>query len=286
MHIPVLLKEVLENLDPKPNQNFIDGTLGEGGHSLEILKLTSPNGKLLGIDFDQRNLDEAKKKFIENGIKENRINLAQGNFKNIKEYVAQNDFQDISGILLDLGLCSYFLDESNRGFTFRKEESLDMRFDPNQRLTASEIINNFSEENIANIIYQYGEDRFSRKIAKNICDYRRIKKIETTKELADIIKNNKSIARVFQAIRIYINTELDNLTQVIPDALDILAPNGKLAIISFHSLEDRIVKNLFKEYSLTNQFKLITKKPIIPTKEEGKENHRSQSAKMRIIQKL
>jgi 16S rRNA (cytosine1402-N4)-methyltransferase len=286
MHQPVLLQEVLKHLDPKPNQNFIDGTLGEGGHAQEILKLISPNGKLLGIDLDQRNLNISQEKFLNNNISKERFILVQGNFKNIKQYIKENNFQNIQGILLDLGLNSYFLDESERGFTFRKDEKLDMRFDPdNNELTAYEVINTYPEKEIADIIYKYGEERFSRIIAKKIVNQRRIKKIETTYELAQLIGNTKGIARVFQAIRIYVNKELENLETVIPDALDLLTPTGKLAIISFHSLEDRIVKNLFKQYSLTKNYTLITKKPITASKEELIENHRSHSAKMRIIQK-
>jgi len=295
MHQPVLLKEVLENLNPKPNQNFIDGTLGEGGHSLEILKLTSPDGKLLGTDLDQRNISVAKENLITNSISKERLVLVQGNFKNIKQYTKENNFKNVQGILLDLGLNSYFLDESNRGFTFRKDEELDMRFDPdNTELTAYEIINSYKEEEIANIFYQYGEEGFSRRIAKNIVDQRRIEKIKTTEDLAKIIQRsvpgspmikNKSVARVFQALRICVNEELASLESVIPDALEILDNGGKLAIISFHSLEDRIVKNLFKEYSQTNQYTLITKKPITASREEVENNSRSHSAKMRIIQK-
>lgn len=286
MHQPVLFQEVLKHLDPKPNQNFIDGTLGEGGHAQEILKLISPDGKLLGIDLDQRNLNISQEKFLNNNISKERFILVQGNFKNIKQYAQENNFKNIQGILLDLGLNSYFLDESERGFTFRKDEKLDMRFDPDKNeLTAYEVVNTYPEKEIADIIYKYGEERFSRAIAKKIVNQRRIKKIETTYELAQLIGKTKEIARVFQAIRIYVNKELENLETVIPDALDVLTPTGKLAVISFHSLEDRIVKNLFKQYSLTKNYTLITKKPITASKEELTKNHRSHSAKMRIIQK-
>jgi 16S rRNA (cytosine1402-N4)-methyltransferase len=286
MHTPVLLKEVLQYLNPQPNKNFIDGTVGEGGHSLAILNAIAPNGKLLGIDFNQRNLDVAKEKFLQNNIPQERFILVQGNFKNIKQYIAQNNFYNIAGVLLDLGLCSYFIDESEMGFSFKKNERLDMRFDTNSPLTAYDIVNTFKEQDIADIIYKYGEERFSRKIAKSIVEARKVKNIETSQELADIIKHNKSSARVFQALRIYVNKELDNLQTAIPDILDILDKNGRLVIISFHSLEDRIVKNLFKQYSLSSRFRLLTKKPIIPSKEEIHTNVRSHSAKMRAIEKI
>ncbi len=187
MHTPVLLKEVIEGLNPKPNQNFIDCTLGEGGHSLEILKLILPNGCLLGIDFDKRNTDFAKQKFIESGINESNFKLVNDNFKNLKYITEQNKFKSISVILFDLGLNSYFLDESKRGFSFRFNEYLDMRFDDKKQLDAHEIVNTFKENEIESILRELGEEIFSKSIAKAIIEHRKNQEIKTTFDLNEII---------------------------------------------------------------------------------------------------
>jgi len=187
MHTPVLLKEVIEGLNPKTNQNFIDCTLGEGGHSLEILKLILPNGKLLGIDFDRRNIDFAKQKFIEAGVEETNFQLINDNFKNLQSIAKQNQFKSISGILFDLGLNSYFLDESQKGFSFRFDEYLDMRFDERNPLTAFEIINHYSENQIESILSELGEESFSKSIAKQIVATRKNQEIKTTFDLNEVI---------------------------------------------------------------------------------------------------
>jgi len=187
VHTPVLLKEVIEGFNPKPNQNYIDCTLGEGGHSLEILKHILPTGKLLGIDFDSRNLDFVKQKFIDSGINENNFILINDNFKNLNNIVKQNHFNNISGILFDLGLNSYFLDESKRGFSFRFDEDLDMRFDVKTTLTAKEVINTFAPTDLETILLDFGEESFAKNIVKNIIETRKSKEINTTYELNDII---------------------------------------------------------------------------------------------------
>jgi len=188
MHVPVLLKEVIENLNPKPNKNFIDATLGEGGHSLEILKHILPDGRLLGIDFDPRNLEFVKNRFTTEGIPENNFILINDNFKNLKSIVEKQKFTNVSGILFDLGLNSYFLDESKRGFSFRFDEPLDMRFDKTTSIKASDVINNSTQDELEQILREYGEENFSESIAKAIVESRNQKEIKTTYELNDIIK--------------------------------------------------------------------------------------------------
>ncbi len=296
MHIPVLLKEVINYFDPKPNENYIDATLGEGGHSLELLKRTAPYGRLLGIDLDKRNIDFSAQRFLKNQIISQRFILVQRNFKDIKTIAQEYEFKEVSGILFDLGLNTYFLEASGRGFSYRKNEPLDMRFDPGSlSLTARDIINKYSELALQKIFQEYGEEKYSKRIASNIIKIRTIEPIETTQDLVDIIKNSipgpefqkiHSISRIFQALRIYINDELENLKVALLSSLDLLSSNAELIVISFHSLEDRIVKNIFKEAAKTKKFQLLTKKPITPTPEEIKSNFSSHSAKMRVIKKL
>ena len=283
MHIPVLKKEVLEMLDPKPNENFIDCTIDGGGHSAAILERNGPNGKVLGIDRDEEQIKNLKLK-IKNW--EKRIIPICGNFTDLKKIVQEQKFGKVNGILFDLGMSSWHLDKSGRGFTFLKDEPLDMRYNvkiPNSQfpipneLTAEKIVNEYPENDIEKILREYGEERFSKKIAKNIIENRPIK---TTLELVKIIKGARvySFSRIFQALRIAVNQELDSLEKGLKQAEEVLAPNGRLAVISFHSLEDRIVKKFFKNSNL----KILTKKPIIPSKQEIKENLRSRSSKLRV----
>ena len=296
MHIPVLLKEVIEGLNPKEGQNYIDCTLGEGGHSLEILKKILPSGKLLGIDFDSRNISLSKELFNNSGIKEDNYTLVNDNFKNLNEIVEQNKFENISGILFDLGLNSYFLDESKRGFSFRFDEFLDMRFDPKTSLTAHDIVNKFPRTELENILLDLGEETFYKQIAAEIIKTRKNQEIKTTYDLNEIIykstprwyKHRKihPSTKTFMALRIYVNQELENLKTAIESACDIVSCHGRIAIISFHSLEDRIVKTYFKELVDKKEFKHINKKVIAPKWSEIKQNKRSRSAKLRIIEKL
>ena len=288
MHISVLPKEVLEYLDPQPNENFIDCTVGDAGHSSIILEKNKPQGKVLGIDYDKENIKRIKKKAFGE-----RLVLACDNFANLKNIVKKHDFQPVAGILLDLGFSSRHL-ESNRGFSFQQDEPLIMRYS-DKGLTAAEIINQWPKEEIAKILKEYGEEGFSNQIAKEIFTRRRTKQIITTLELIEVIKKavpdwyqHKKIhfaTRTFQALRIAVNNELENLTQVLPQALEILDHNGKLAIISFHSLEDRIIKNFLKEKEKDNILKILTKKPVRALFEEIKFNPRSRSAKLRVGQK-
>lgn len=288
MHIPVLQKEVLEYLDPKPNQNFVDCTFGQGGHTSLILEHNKPNGKVLGIDFD---LSAYRDVFpsgenIPIGIKQ-RLILVRDNFVNLKEIVARENFGPVSGILLDLGMSSWHLEMSGRGFTFQKDETLDMRFDRVGECTAENIVNDWPENDIERILRDYGGERFAKRIARKIVIIRKQKPVKTTWQLKEIIKqatpswyHHKRIhhaTRTFQALRIAVNDELNSLKRVLPVAWEILQPRGRLVVISFHSLEDRIAKIFFKE----SGGEIITKKPVTPNEEEIKLNPRSRSAKLR-----
>jgi len=295
MHIPVLQKEVLQYLDPKPNENFIDGTLGYGGHTISILEKTGPGGKVLGIEKDAEMIKNVSgRKEIKNF--KNRLILENNSFVNLKEIVEKNKFKSVSGILLDLGMSSWHVDSSKKGFSFLKNEPLDMRYSELNPLTAEKILNYWSQQELEKIIKEYGEERFSQSISRKIADARKIKKIETTGQLVDIIRQGISSSaahqkihfatRTFQALRIAVNDELNSITRVLPQALEILNKGGKLAVISFHSLEDRIVKNFNKDSNQKQLATILTKKPIIATLEEVKENPRSRSAKLRVISKI
>ena len=305
-HKPVLLKECIEGLQIKPNGIYVDGTMGGAGHSIEIVKKLSNDGLLIGIDRDEEALKASKERLA----KYKNVTYIHNNHDNIKEILQKLSISQVDGILLDLGVSSYQLDERNRGFSYLGENELDMRMDKNQDLTAKKVVNYYSEADLANIIYQYGEERFSRQIAKNICNYRKEKTINTTKELVDIIeksipkskqKDGHPAKRTFQAIRIEVNNEIEPLYNTVKDCIDCLKPQGRLCIITFHSLEDRAVKNAYIDakgkctcptdlpYCVCGAKtlgKIITKKPIIATKEEQEENSRSKSAKLRIFEKI
>ena len=305
-HKPVMLKECIDGLNIKPNGIYVDGTLGGAGHSMEIAKRLSENGLLIGIDRDEDALCAAKEKLKEF----KNIKYVKDNHDNIKQILENIGIKSVDGILLDLGVSSYQLDERNRGFSYLGENELDMRMDRTQILTAKEVINTYKEEKLADIIYQYGEERYSRQIAKNICEARKNNEITTTKQLVEIIE--KSIPkskqhdghpakRTFQAIRIEVNDEIKPLYNTIKDCIDCLKPQGRLCVITFHSLEDRAVKNAMLDakgkctcpsdlpYCVCGAKtlgKIITRKPIIATKEEQEENSRSKSAKLRIFEKI
>ncbi|MDO8424828.1 MAG: 16S rRNA (cytosine(1402)-N(4))-methyltransferase RsmH [bacterium] len=294
-HIPVLPKEVIEYLDPKSNENFIDCTLGGGGHALAILEKTGPNGKILGIDADPEAIKNAESKIANTEYKK-RLIIACGNFKNLKEIVTGENFKKISGILLDLGMSSSQLEESGRGFSFQKKEPLDMRYDPLGPVTAEKIVNYWSYQEIERILKEYGEEQFSQIIARQILEARKIKPIETTLRLVEIIEKSvpgwyrhKGIhfaTKTFQALRIAVNGELDSLKSILPQALETLEGGGRVAIISFHSLEDRIVKNFLRDRAKEGLISILTKKPIVPQEAEIKINPRSRSAKLRSAIKL
>ncbi|MDP2967400.1 MAG: 16S rRNA (cytosine(1402)-N(4))-methyltransferase RsmH [bacterium] len=305
-HIPVLQKEVLRYLDPKPNQNFIDCTIGEAGHTLAILEKNRPKGKVLGIEWDielYKNLSKSDTRAAAKGEEEdlssltiNRLVLVNDNFVNLKEIVDREKFKPVHGILFDLGMSSWHLEESGRGFSFLRNEPLDMRFGVQNELTAEKIVNKWKAKDIERVLEEYGEERFAKRIAKNIVEIRKFKSIETTFHLLDVIKKavpgwyqHRKIhfaTKTFQSLRIAINDELENLKEVLPQALEILMPGGYLVIISFHSLEDRIIKHFMREQAQKGLLKILTKKPISPKEEEIKINPRSRSAKLRAILKI
>jgi 16S rRNA (cytosine1402-N4)-methyltransferase len=307
VHQPVLVKEVLQYLVPKANENFIDCTLGGGGHAQKILELTGPNGKLLGIDLDPEAIKAAKEKLRSFG---DRVRLVNDNFKNLKQIIAETSgFNQIDGILLDLGLSSYELEDETRGFSFRGSAFLDMRFGATEK-TAAYIVNQYKEENLTRIFKDYGEERYAKLIAREIVAERKIQPIRTTEQLVKIIENVYQhkpklkihpATKVFQALRIEVNHELANLQEVLPQAIELLAQGGRLAVISFHSLEDRMVKNFLKNEAKgcicppklpictcnhKPSVKILTKKIIIPSLGEIKNNPRSRSAKLRAAMKI
>lgn len=296
LHISVLLEDVIKYLDPKPGDNFIDCTLGDAGHTVEILKKTSPNGKVLGIDFDKEAIKTAKSRVEEEALNKGRGVFVQGNFADLADIARREKFKNVAGLLLDLGLRTEHLATSGRGFSFQKDEPLDMRFgtkDENQPM-AAEIINSWPKDALARIFKEYGEEGRAFKIASAIVRARKKQRILGSKQLADIIlkvvprrgyMKIHPATKVFQALRITVNDELENLKKVLPDAISILDKGGRLAVISFHSLEDRIVKHFFKENNLKN-LKIITKKPITPSEEEATRNPKSRSAKLRIAEKI
>lgn len=281
------------------------GLCGGAGHSLEIVKRLSEKGILIGIDRDEEALEAAQSKLKEY----NNVKYIHDNHDNIKNILQRINISSVDGILLDLGVSSYQLDERNRGFSYLGENELDMRMDRTQELTAKIVVNNYPEKELADIIYEYGEERYSRQIAKNICKFRENEEIKTTKQLVEIIE--KSIPkskqndghpakRTFQAIRIEVNDEIKPLYKTVKDSIECLKPQGRLCIITFHSLEDRAVKKAYIEAQgkctcpsdlpycvcgAKSLGKIITKKPILPTKEEQEENSRSKSAKLRIFEK-
>ena len=304
-HIPVLLQECIDGLNIKENGIYVDGTLGGAGHSSKILQKLSSKGLLIGIDRDTEALKSAGEKLKDF----NNVKYVHGNHDDIKTILQDLEIEKVDGILLDLGVSSYQLDEATRGFSYMQDAPLDMRMDKSSDLTAEYVVNNYAEEELAKIIYEYSEEKFSRQIARKICEYRKSKKIETTKELTEIIeqaipgfakKEGHPAKRTFQAIRIEVNDEIKPLYNTVKNCIDALKPGGRLCIITFHSLEDRAVKEAYTEAQgkctcpgdlpycvcgYKSLGKVITRKPILPTKEEMEENSRSRSAKLRIFEK-
>lgn len=303
-HIPVLLQECIEGLNIKEDGIYVDGTLGGAGHSAEIAKKMK-RGLLIGIDRDQEAIAAAKVRLS----KYDYVKYVYGNHDDIKEILKQEKINGVDGILLDLGVSSYQLDEAERGFSYIKDAKLDMRMDLEAKTTAEQIINKYPEERLTEIFFAYGEEKFAKKIAKKICVERMKKPIQTTQELVNIIesvvpkwnkKEGHPAKRVFQAIRIEVNDELKPLYDTIKDCIEVLNPGGRLCVITFHSLEDRIVKKAYIDaegrctcpsdlpYCICGKKslgKMINKKPIIATDEEMKNNSRSKSAKLRIFEK-
>jgi 16S rRNA (cytosine1402-N4)-methyltransferase len=295
MHIPVLQKEVIDYLSPKPNENLIDCTFGEGGHSLMILERVMPEGKILGIDWDPEMINNFKEKNKESIFKSDNLILICDNFVNLRKIVEKNNFKaDL--ILIDLGFSSWHLEDSKKGFSFRKQEELDMRYNPGDGgLRARDVLNKFSQREIEKILREYGEEKFAKKIASLIVKEREKSPIENTTDLVEIIKKATPLwyqkrkihfaTLTFQALRIFVNREIENLQAVLNESLEVINRKGRLAIISFHSLEDRIVKNFFKEKEQQKKIKILTKKPVTPGEKEIKINPRSRSAKLRVVEK-
>ena len=310
-HIPVLLKEVLEYLKPCPDQFFIDATLGGGGYTAAIAEKIKPSGKILAIDLDKDAINYSRVKSQQLGIK--NLILEQGNFRDIDEIIRNNNFPKVDGVVADIGLSSYQLDQAQRGISFQKQEELDMRFNSKSNdHDAKYILNNYSENDLRKIFEGFGEEKFSKQIARKIYELRtRSQELTTTTDLFQIIqealpkpvkhKADDSARRIFQALRIAVNDELENLKVFLPKAFNVLNKGGRLAVVSFHSLEDRIVKQYF--VSLTKgcvcplEFptctcgkkplgKVLTKKPITASVSELAQNPRSRPAKLRVVEKL
>lgn len=304
-HKPVLLNECIRELQIKPNGIYIDGTLGGAGHSRQILQQLSKDGLLIGIDRDEEALKAAKETLKQYS----NVKYIHGNHDDIQKILSDLGIDHVDGILLDLGVSSYQLDEKARGFSYMGNAKLDMRMDKTQQLTAEDVINTYTEEELAKILFEYGEEKFSQNIAKNICKEREKKRIETTEELVSIIQNSipKSkqhdghpAKRTFQAIRIEVNNEIKPLYDTVKNSIYALKEKGRLVIITFHSLEDRAVKEAMIEaegkctcpkdlpYCICHYQslgKMITKKPILPSIEEQEENSRSKSAKLRVFER-
>lgn len=289
MHIPVLLKETIEYLNPKENGNYVDCTLNGGGHTREILKRNGPKGKVLGIELDKEIFEKIKREEIE------RLIAVNDSYVNIADISRRNDFKNVKGILFDIGMSSYHVDQSQKGFSFQKDEPLLMRYGE-EGITAEEIINEYPEAEIEKILREYGEENFSKRIAKRIAEKRKTEKIKSTFQLIEIIKEATPGAyhhgkthfatRTFQALRIAVNDELENFRKALPQAFDLLEKNGRLVAISFHSLEDRIIKTFLKEKELAGEAEVLTKKPVVPEEREAEANPRSRSAKLRAAIKI
>ena len=307
-HVSVLLNETIDGLNINPDGIYVDGTLGGGGHSYEICKRLSDKGRLIGIDQDGEALEAARERLKEF---EDKITLVRSNYCEIDTILKDLEIEKVDGIVLDLGVSSYQLDNLERGFSYKSDAPLDMRMDQRQNKTAADVVNNYSENELFRIIRDYGEDKFAKNIAKHIVMARKEKPLETTAELSEIIKasipmkfqakGGHPAKRVFQAIRIEVNNELGILENAIKDFVSSIKSGGRLAIITFHSLEDRIVKKTFqdlargctcpKEFPVCvcgkkPEIKIISRKPILPSEEELEHNSRSKSAKLRIAEKL
>ena len=302
-HEPIMLNECIENLNIKPNGVYVDGTIGGAGHSSEIIKRLSNDGVLIGIDRDKDALEASKKRLNEY----QNVKYIWGRHENIKEHINNLGYEKVDGILLDLGVSSFQIDEASRGFSYTKDAKLDMRMNKEQDISAIDVINKYNQDELEKIFFEYGEEKFAKKIAGRIIKEREKEIIETTYQLADLVRScvpNKiavdSIKRIFQAVRIEVNGELKELEKAIIDSIDILNEGGRLCIITFHSLEDRIVKNTFVEMQgvckcpkdfpkcvcgVVHHGKIITRKPIVPNTEEQEKNPRSKSAKLRVFEK-
>ena len=301
-HQPIMLNECIENLNIKKDGIYVDGTMGGAGHSSKIVEKLG-NGLLIGIDRDLEALEASKKRLKDY----DNVKYVHGRHEDILEHLSALGIDRIDGVLLDLGISSYQIDEGARGFSYTKDAELDMRMDQTQELSAKDIVNDYSIEELEKIFFEYGEEKFSKRIAERIAQARKIKAIETTYELADIVRSAvpkdavNSFKRIFQALRIEVNGELKELKKAILDIASVLNDGGRICIITFHSLEDRIVKETFLELQgkctcpkdfpkcvcgFKSYGKVITRKPIVPTEQEMEENPRSKSAKLRVFERI
>lgn len=307
-HVPILLDECIENLNIRPGRIYVDCTVGGAGHSREIVKKIE-DGKLICFDQDETALNVAKKRLEDYS---DRVFFIKDNFKNIKKDLQNIGIEKVDGILMDIGVSSYQIDEDKRGFSYMHDAQLDMRMDQSNPISAKDIVNTYSKEDLENIIFKYSDEKWAKRIAEFICKEREIKPIETTFELVDVIEkaipkkvrmNQKghSSKKTFQAIRIEVNKELDVLEKAVGDCIDLLNLGGRICIITFHSLEDKICKEIFKDRQrgcicppeipvcVCNhkpEIKILTRKPIEPSKEELKQNSRARSAKLRVAEKI
>ncbi len=308
-HTTVLLHETVDSLNLKPDGIYVDATLGGAGHSEYLLSQLSDRGHLYCFDQDHQAINNAQKR-LEAYVARGQVTFIKHNFRNLKERLAEQGVTEIDGILYDLGVSSPQLDERERGFSYKKDAPLDMRMDQEANLTAYDVVNTYNYHDLVRIFFKYGEDKFSKQIARKIEDVRKVKPIETTTELADIIKSAKPAKelkkkghpakQIFQAIRIEVNDELKAAEESLSQAMDLLALGGRVSVITFHSLEDRLTKQLFKERTtldvpkglpfipedLEPKYALVNRKPILPSPEEVAANHRAHSAKLRVIKKI
>ena len=305
-HKSVLLNETIDGLNIKPDGIYVDGTLGGGGHAYEVCRRLGEKGSIVGIDQDAAAIEAASARLKDFGEK---VTIVRSNYCDMKSKLHELGIDKVDGIVLDLGVSSYQLDTAERGFSYREDAPLDMRMDTRQKMTARDIVNDYTEADLYRVIRDYGEDKFAKNIAKHIVQARAVKPVETTAELSEIIrasipmkfqkKSGHPAKRTFQAIRIELNRELDVLRDSLDDMIDLLNPGGRLCIITFHSLEDRIVKGAFRKNEnpctcppdfpvcvcgKKSKGSIITKKPILPSEEELEYNSRSKSAKLRIFE--
>lgn len=305
-HKSVLLNETIDGLNIKPDGIYVDGTLGGGGHAYEVCRRLGEKGSIIGIDQDAAAIEAASARLKDFGEK---VTIVRNNYCDMKSKLHELGIDKVDGIVLDLGVSSYQLDTAERGFSYREDAPLDMRMDTRQKMTARDIVNDYTEADLYRVIRDYGEDKFAKNIAKHIVQARAVKPVETTAELSEIIrasipmkfqkKSGHPAKRTFQAIRIELNRELDVLRDSLDDMIDLLNPGGRLCIITFHSLEDRIVKSAFRKNEnpctcppdfpvcvcgKKSKGSIITKKPILPSEEELEYNSRSKSAKLRIFE--
>ena len=289
VHVSVMSDEVLEQLDPQPGRIYVDGTLGLGGHALEILKASEPDGKIVGFEWDSQAEELARIRL--KGF-EKRVCFVQSSYAMLLDELERLGISEVDGILLDLGVSSLQLDEGERGFSFQTDAPLDMRMDRRRSQTAAEIVNSLSRQELADIFYNYGEERQARRIAEYIIKARELERIQTTKELATIVaraiprkyhpKKIHVATKVFQALRIAVNREMDNLVRILSDAPSVLASGARVCVITFHSLEDRIVKQALVR---NPEYRVITGKPVKPSEKEVAENPRARSAKLRVAER-